>query len=185
MNDKSDFDLIQLYIKGDNRAFEVLYARYRNQLYCFINRMLNFNRSEADDIFQTVWIKAIDKMASLRDNGSFYGYLQQIARNIVIDRARKLKRHGVHIAIDDDESIPIADVNAVEPYFDILDNEEQEILKKAVETLSSEQKNVWELRMKNFSFKDIAEIEKCSINTVLARMSYAKKNIKLYIETHF
>ena len=111
MENNTDFELIQLYIHGNNRAFEVLYGRHRNKLYAFINHLLSSAQSEADDVFQTVWIKAIDKMPELRDNGSFYGYLQQTARNIVIDRARKLKRRGVHVAIDDEESVEIADAN--------------------------------------------------------------------------
>ena len=128
MKDFSDFELIQLYIKGNNRAFEVLYARHRDKLYFFICQLLNNARGEVDDVFQTVWIRAIDKMPHLRNDGSFYGYLQQTARNIVIDRARKLKRQGVHIAIDDEDSIPIADENAVEPYFELFDVEEPIIL---------------------------------------------------------
>lgn len=184
MENSTDFELIQLYIHGNNRAFEVLYARHRSKLYAFINHLLSSAKSEVDDVFQTVWIKAIDRMSELRDNGSFYGYLQQTARNIVIDRARKLKRQGVHVAIDDDDVMPIADANAPVPYFEISDVEEQELLEKAVAELSEEQRRVWNLRMEEHSFKEIAEIEKCSINTVLARMSYAKKNILLYLQKH-
>lgn len=184
MKEKTDFELIQLYIQGSSRAFEVLYGRYRNKLYAFINYALSSASSEVDDVFQQVWIKAIDKMPSLRDNGSFYGYLQQIARNIIIDRARKLKRRGVHVALDGDDVMPIADANTLAPYFEISDAEEQELLDKAVETLSEDQRKVWRLRTDGYSFKDIAEIAGCSINTALARMSYAKKNILIYLEKH-
>lgn len=184
MENNTDFELIQLYIHGNNRAFEVLYGRHRNKLYAFINHLLSSAQSEADDVFQTVWIKAIDKMPELRDNGSFYGYLQQTARNIVIDRARKLKRRGVHVAIDDEESVEIADANAVVPYFEIADVDEHKLLDRALAELSEEQRRVWVLRTEERSFKEIAEIENCSINTVLARMSYAKKNIILYLQKH-
>ena len=184
MKDSSDFELIQQYINGNNRAFEILYARYRNMLYAFLSHLLSSANAEVDDIFQQVWLKAIDKMPSLHDNGSFYGYLQQTARHLVIDRARKLKRHGIHVTIDDEESVPIADPNIAEPYFEISDIEEHELLTKAVASLSDEQRRVWEMRMQNLSFKDIAEQEKSSINTILARMSYAKKNIRIFLEKH-
>lgn len=184
MKDNTDFELIQLYINGNNRAFEVLYSRYRNKLYAFIRYLLSSADSEVDDVFQAVWVKAIDKMPTLRDNGSFFGYLQQIARNIIIDNVRKFKRRGVHVAIDDDEAMPIADENTPEPYFDISDTEERKLLQDAVKTLSDEQRRVWEYRMQDLSFKEIAAKEKCSINTVLGRMNYAKKNILIYLETH-
>lgn len=184
MNENSDYELIRMYIAGNNRAFEILYGRYRTYLYAFLCRLLSSDRSEVDDIFQSVWLKAIDKMPTLQEKGSFYGYLQQIARNMVIDRARKLKRRGLHVAIDDEDTVPIADENATEPYFELFGVEDSELLKRAVDSLSPEQKKIWELRMQNFSFKDIAEMENCSLNTALARMSYAKKNIKIYVETH-
>lgn len=184
MKDKSDFELIQLYLAGNQRAFENLYGRYRTYLYAFICRLLSSDRSEVDDVFQNVWLRAIDKMPQFTEKGSFYGYLQQIARNIIIDRARKLKRRGIHIAIDDEDTVPIADMNAVEPYFEIFDVEDSELLHKAVANLCPEQRKIWELRMRDVSFKDIAEMENCSLNTALARMSYAKKNIKIFLEKY-
>ena len=184
MNEYSDFELIKMYISGNNRAFEILYGRYRTFLYAFLCRQLSSDRSEVDDIFQNVWLRVIDKMPQLQQKGSFYGYLQQTARNMIIDRARKLKRRGIHLAIDEDDSIPIADENAVEPYFEMYDIEDNDILKRAIASLSEEQQRIIQLRMQNISFKDIAEMENCSLNTALARMSYAKKNIKIYVETH-
>ena len=123
-------------------------------------------------------------MPYLKEKGSFYGYLQQTARNMVIDRARSMKRRGIHVTIDDEESMPLPDTNTVEPYFEIFEIEDEKLLKQALASLNEDQRKVWELRMQNISFKDIAEMENCSLNTALARMNYAKKNIKLYIETH-
>ncbi len=184
MEDYDDFELIKMYINGNHRAFEVLYGRYRTRLYAFLYRLLSSNRSEVDDIFQIVWMRAIDKMPHLRANGSFYGYLQQTARNLIIDRVRKQKRHGVHIAIDDEDSVPIADENACEPYFELYNVEDHELMEKAAASLSDEQQKVWKFRMQGISFKEIAELENCSLNTALARMSYAKKNIKIFLEKH-
>ena len=76
MKDSTDFELIQLYIKGNNRAFEILYARHRNRLYYFISQLLNNAKSEIDDVFQTVWVKAIDRMPQLRNDGSFSRFVE-------------------------------------------------------------------------------------------------------------
>ena len=145
MENCDDFELIKMYMDGNCRAFEVLYGRYRSRLYAFLHRLLSSNKSEVDDIFQIVWVRAIDKMPNLRANGSFYGYLQQTARNLIIDRARKLKRQGVHIAIDDDDSIPIADGNTREAFFELYDMEDKELMEKAVASLSVEQQKIWNL----------------------------------------
>ena len=167
----------------ENKLFDTSKVHTLNIIMDDWDEFLNNAKSEIDDVFQTVWVKAIDRMPQLRNDGSFYGYLQQTARNIVIDRARKLKRRGPHVTIDEDP-IPIADQNAERPYFELSDVEEHELLNEAVASLNEEQRTVWSLRMKNYSFKEIAEKEKCSINTALARMSYAKKNIKIFLEKH-
>lgn len=184
MQELSDFELIRMYIAGNTRAFEILYGRYRTFLYAFLCRLMSSDQSEIDDIFQQIWLRTIDRMPHLKEQGSFYGYLQQTARNLVIDRARKLKRRGIHMAIDADDTIPIADMNTTEPYFEIIEMEDSSLLDQAVKLLSDEQRRVWELRMQNLSFKEIAEIEQCSLNTALARMSYAKKNIKIFLGKH-
>jgi RNA polymerase sigma-70 factor (ECF subfamily) len=44
--------------------------------------------------------------------------------------------------------------------------------------LQDGQREVFMLRLDKISFKEIAEIQNCSINTVLARMQYAMKNLK-------
>jgi RNA polymerase sigma-70 factor (ECF subfamily) len=65
-----DIALIHAYSLGDDKAFEVLYHRYRRQLYGFL-RNLSGNPSVADEIFEETWVKVIDKLPSYRDNGKF------------------------------------------------------------------------------------------------------------------
>ena len=84
MNEKSDFELIRLYIDGNNRAFEVLYSRYRMKLYGFVAKQLGSNRNELDDVVQIVWMRAIDKMPTLSATGSFFSYLCKTARNFLL-----------------------------------------------------------------------------------------------------
>ena len=51
-------------------------------------------------------------------------------------------------------------------------------LREAAEGLAEEQKEVFLLRQEGLSFKEIAEVQNCSINTVLGRMQYAVKNLR-------
>ena len=56
----------------------------------------------------------------------------------------------------------------------------------AVATLSPEQKEVFLLRMYgNASFKEIATLQKCSINTCLARMQYALGNLRSILKDEY
>jgi len=59
-------------------------------------------------------------------------------------------------------------------------------ISEAVETLSDDQKEVFLLRMYgNVSFKEIAKIQKCSINTCLARMQYALTKLRSILKEEY
>ena len=59
-------------------------------------------------------------------------------------------------------------------------------IEEAVQTLSPEQKEVFLLRMYgNVSFKEIAGIQKCSINTCLARMQYALTKLRSILKEEY
>mgnify|MGYP001824644086 CR=1 FL=1 len=59
-------------------------------------------------------------------------------------------------------------------------------IEQAVETLSPEQKEVFLLRMYgNVSFKEIAKLQKCSINTCLARMQYALGKLRSILQEEY
>ena len=51
-------------------------------------------------------------------------------------------------------------------------------LQSAADSLADDQKEVFLLRQEGLSFKEIAEVQKCSINTVLGRMQYALRNLR-------
>ncbi|MEA2067909.1 MAG: sigma factor-like helix-turn-helix DNA-binding protein, partial [Verrucomicrobiota bacterium] len=59
-------------------------------------------------------------------------------------------------------------------------------IEEAVETLSPEQKEVFLLRMYgNTSFKEIAKLQHCSINTCLARMQYALAKLRSILKDEY
>ena len=61
-----------------------------------------------------------------------------------------------------------------------------ERIDKAVDTLSPVQKEVFLMRMYgNASFKEIAKVQKCSINTCLARMQYALTKLRSILKEEY
>jgi len=62
-------------------------------------------------------------------------------------------------------------------------NELKEILKRAIEKLPVEQKQILLLREHSgLTFKEIASIVKCPLNTVLGRMRYALLNLSKIVQ---
>ena len=65
------------------------------------------------------------------------------------------------------------------------EEERRRALLRAVEGLPLEQRQVFLLREEaGLSFKEIAEIAKCPLNTALGRMHYAMEHLRKALKTH-
>ncbi len=183
MNDngqRSDIQLINAYLKGDEKSFEELYFRYRKPLYGYLNNMLMGNQSEADEVFSETWTRVIDKLPKYRDDGKFSAWLFRMAKNIFIDRIRRSHPERF-VAIDDENMAELPDDNAFSPERELGASDTGKAIMTAINQLPKEQKEVFMLREQELSFKDIAQIQQCSLNTVLSRMRYALQTLRNYL----
>ena len=75
--------------RGDRRALLSLYERYQGRLFGFLRRSLA-DPALAEDVFQEVWIKVMDKIATFRPGKApFRAWLFRVASNAVVDRLRR------------------------------------------------------------------------------------------------
>jgi RNA polymerase sigma-70 factor (ECF subfamily) len=176
--ERPDQELIKGYLAGNAEDFEVLYERYKRQVYSYLNKMLQSQSHTADDLFQQVWIKALDKLHVYKNKDRFLGWILRIAHNMAIDHFRRGRKHLNNLELDREEAPEISEAPGKEPWRGMDRAELDVIIGKALETLPDEQKEVFLMRQEKISFKDIAEIQQCSINTALARMQYAVKNLR-------
>jgi RNA polymerase sigma-70 factor (ECF subfamily) len=185
-----DRDLITDYLKGNQKAFEVLLMRHKDKIFRFIHMKLR-DRVLAEDVFQETFVKIINtlKLGSYNEEGKFLPWAMRIAHNLVIDHFRKASK----VRMISESSSSREDFNI----FDVLSltdkNIEQKItydeLEKQmvdlIEFLPATQKEILKMRIfQDMSFKDIAESEDISINTALGRMRYALINLRKLIDKH-
>lgn len=179
-HEADDLTLIKGYLAGNAGDFTALYERYKRQLYGYLNKMLNADRSKADDLFQQTWIKAIDQLPRYEHRQQFGAWLLRIAHNLAIDSFRKNGRLARYEAGSQDE--PENGFDAVDNHDDPWRKMHREELERAIDQavgkLSPELREVFLLRRENVAFKEIARIQGSSINTALARMQYALKNLR-------
>ncbi len=178
MKTLSDDELITAYLQGDDNAFDGLYERYKRQLYSYLNRLFGGQHAQIDDVFQQTWVKIIDKLPHYRSRQRFVAWAFRIAHNLAMDYYRKVGRQGVVVT---DESLHDVEISN-EPWSSIDRRELKEIIDRAVESLSPELREVFLLRQEKISFKEIADIQSCSINTALGRMQYAMKRLQQQIQ---
>ncbi len=172
----SDEELILAYLEGDSDSFTVLYERYKRPLYAYLNRMLG-NHAQSDDVFQQTWIRVVRRLGEYESKQKFFAWLTMIAHNLVIDQFRREKK-SAELPLDDENVAVSEPVTHTEPWMRMHNRELGKALREAAEGLAEEQKEVFLLRQEGLSFKEIAEVQNCSINTVLGRMQYAVKNLR-------
>lgn len=175
-----DNKLIEEYLNGDEKAFEILYERYKRCVFSFIISMVN-DFETANDIFQEVFISVLNNLKNYQ-KGNFKAWIFLIARNKVIDYFKSQKSKFEKEIISLDESI---DTKSNLTYNDIIKSDfdpeknlikqfEQEKIQKALEKLPPQYKEI--ILLKHFSdlkFLEISEILNTPINTLLSRFKRA------------
>ena len=182
----SDRQLVQLYQKGKEEAFEELLSRNKGRVYAKISLYIK-DRALADDVFQDTFMKAIHalKEGLYNEEGKFSAWLVRIAQNLCIDHFRgnkKMPKVRGNETYDPFDHIPTQEKN----YEDVCSN--LQVLadtKKLLNYLPKEQKEIVMMRLYyDMSFKEISESLDISINTALGRMRYALINLRKLIEKH-
>ena len=175
-NRTNDEQLIKGFLDGNCDDFNMLYERYKRQLYSYLNRLLPGQAALADDIFQQTWIKVVNELPRYKNKEKFLAWIMRIAHNMAVDHFRKFKHENNAVPIEDNQDV-LFDKNS-EPWRELDRESLSKALNWALDQLSPELKEVFILRQEGIAFKDIAEIQKSSINTVLGRMQYALKNLQ-------
>lgn len=69
-------------------SLEVLFDQFGSALLGFVRQRIS-NPGQAEDLTQEIWLKVHERLPSLRDNGKMESWLYRIARNTLIDHARR------------------------------------------------------------------------------------------------
>lgn len=180
----TDQELINIYLKGNDRAFETLLNRHRSKIFTSIY-LFTKDRDLAEDIFQEVFIKIIDTLRKGKYNheGKFLQWAMRIAYNMCVDNFRRSKRRTM---VNSTETFDIFDVlECSTPNMEdtMIKDQLHDKVKKLIDQLPAEQREVVVLRhYADMSFKEISLLTRVSINTALGRMRYALINIRKMIE---
>jgi RNA polymerase sigma-70 factor (ECF subfamily) len=180
-----DRALIAQFQQGDQRAFEILFARHRDQVYTKLYLLVR-DHDVAADLFQDVFIKVVDVLRSGKYNeeGKFLPWVMRIAHNAGIDHFRRQKKMPLSRGTDEYDLLGGLQDPEMTMEDEIISERILSDIRQLVAQLPEEQREVVVMRMyKEMSFKDIAESTGVSINTALGRMRYALINLrKLMVE---
>jgi RNA polymerase sigma-70 factor (ECF subfamily) len=181
----NDLELLNRYSVGEEDAISEIIDRYKKRVFDYIRNMVK-SEALADDIFQETFIKIVKSLNENRyvESGKLLSWMLRIAHNQVIDYFRKTKSEA-KVSYDNCEVNILNNKNLVDSNVEdrIIEKQQHQTIRRLVERLSAEQKEVVILRhYHGLSFKEIAEKTGVSINTSLGRMRYALINLRKMIE---
>ena len=90
LSTSTDYELVQLYENGNDKAFDEILQRHQNYVYSYILFLVK-EEEQANDIFQETFTRAIIAIRSHRyqTTGKFSAWLIRIAHNLIIDSTRE------------------------------------------------------------------------------------------------
>jgi len=83
-------ELVAQACRGDRRAFARLHARYAPVVHAVL--LARVAPQDADDLVQEVFVRALERIHTLRDAGAVGGWLCTLARNLAADHHRGATR---------------------------------------------------------------------------------------------
>ncbi|WP_254906669.1 RNA polymerase sigma factor, partial [Flavobacterium sp. FPG59] len=182
----NDALLVKEYVSGNEDALAKLIKRHESKIYGFIYSKIP-DRDITNDIFQDTFIKVINtlKSNSYNEEGKFLPWVMRIAHNLIVDHFRKSKKMPLYRETEEFSIFSIMSDDSLSIENKIIADQVQIDIKKIIEELPADQKEVLIMRMyQDMSFKEISEITGVSINTALGRMRYALLNLRKVIDKY-
>ena len=180
----TDYELVELYEKGNDSAFDTLLARHQAYVYSYILFLVK-DSDVANDFFQDTFQRAIIAIRShkFQTSGKFSAWLIRIAHNLILDQGRKIE---VTQTVREDQVAPktlnslrLSEATREE---EMIDSQSRESIRHMLDYLPKPQREVIMMRFyDDLSFKEIAEQTGVSINTALGRCRYALINLRKLI----
>ena len=176
----TDNELVNSFITGNISALETLVIRHKDKLYTSILFLVK-DKYLAEDIFQESFIRIIDTMRNGRytEEGKFLPWAMRIAHNLCVDHFRKVKRTPVIKTGDDQDIFEVLNFTEESAEDKMIKKQSHSRVRDMLDQLPEDQREVIILRhYADMSFKEIASVTNCSINTALGRMRYGLINLR-------
>jgi RNA polymerase sigma factor (sigma-70 family) len=173
--------LIWKFKRGSQDALRRIYEKYRHDLLKLAISLVS-DVNAAEDVVQDVFVAFAQMGRRIRPTGNLRKYLVTCVANRIRNRKRDQARHETS-GIDEAERVVC--VGKRPEQWAIL-NEELQVLSRAMAEIPYEQREVIGLYMEgDLTFRQIAEIQDASINTVQGRYRYGMNRLRSLMNGEF
>ena len=172
-----DEQLMLAYREGDAGAFEELYRRHKGGLYRFVLRSVR-DRAVAEELYQEVWMRAIEARGRYQVQAKFTTWLYTIAHNRLVDHWRK---RGLQlVSLDqEDEAVDAPATPSFQPEKILEGKQSLARFMQALEALPPAQREAFLLHEEaGMSVAEIARATGADEEAAKSRLRYALSKLK-------
>jgi RNA polymerase sigma-70 factor (ECF subfamily) len=172
----SDEDLMSYLSSGEELAFDELYARYGKRLLGYFIRMLNFDKNDAEDALQDLFLKIAESPEKFDRSRSFKTWIFSVASNYCKNYYRHRK-----VVMDSGEELLYTEGQTNGNFFAEISGrldglQFREMLEEALNELPPAKKEAFILKyQEEKSISEIAFIQGCPEGSVKSRLHYTLK----------
>ena len=164
--------LVERCLQGDDAAWEMVVTSYGKRIYNLSYRYTN-RKEEAEDLTQDILIRVYQNLKSYRSEvGSFQNWILRVARNLIIDHYRQVRRFPQAAGSEELETMNIKDEKVPNPQRVAEQAEASKFLQDGLRDLSPELKEAIILRdIEGMAYQDIADLLRVPEGTVKSRIN--------------
>jgi RNA polymerase sigma-70 factor (ECF subfamily) len=188
LRDLDDTDLVNAFLGGEGRSFDVLVDRYQARLLNFVYRIVG-DRERAEDLVQEVFIRVYRHLARFDRSKKFSTWIYTIASNLGKNELRNRSRNPLVLFTSitqgwEDEERPLEFEDPSSRPDDLFRKRHvKELVEQSVAQLPQHHREVFVLReIEGRSYEEIAEITHCNLGTVKSRLNRARSSFAEIIE---
>jgi RNA polymerase sigma-70 factor (ECF subfamily) len=164
-------------------GFEDLAMPLFDSLYNFA-RWLAHNSSDAEDLVQETYLKALRGFASFQPGTNFRAWIFQILRNTFLSSCSRLERR-MTVALDSEDEGPELAVDMETPETILMNRSNAQLVQRAIGDLPVHYREALLLcEVEEMSYQEIAEILSVPIGTVMSRLARARKAVRETVQTN-
>lgn len=191
-----DGELIEKIKLKDEDAFTQLFKRYKVMVFSYIYQMIK-NVHTAEDIFVEAFMRLVKILPKANSEFKIKPFLYKTSHNLVIDYFRKQSKAKL-VSLEQTPQDSYDQTASAKTYQDILGTNKnlpsdqmqtkqlEKALEDAISILPQKQKDVFLLRhYSGMSFKEVARVLNCPLNTALSHMQYALKTLRKQLKPFY
>jgi RNA polymerase sigma-70 factor, ECF subfamily len=168
----SDNKLVERCLQGDDSAWESVVTSYGKRIYNMSYRYTN-RMDEAEDLTQEILIRVYQNLKSYRaESGAFQNWILRVARNLIIDHYRQVRRYPQTGGSEELETMNVSDDRIPNPQRAAEQGEASRFLQDGLQSLPPELKEAIILRdLEGMAYSDMAELLNVPEGTVKSRIN--------------